>query len=385
VSPGRLAIAFICALGLSAEALAGQNSAPAPWDLQGIDQGLRYFAKFDEFGEGPIRRVPQKRLAPGDSLVQELRGGEVIDYGVSLLAGQLMEVLAEQHGIHVSVALYGLEKRKMVEVDSAEGTSGIQPLKWIATKPGVYTIEVSSPDSNAPPGSFVISFPILRQSETQDRKWLNAQQIFSQGFDVSKRLGEEAQSNAIGMLEEASRQWQALGETEREVQTQHALGRAKYTLGVIYEGGHGVPRNEERSRKAFAAALEGWYRAAAERGEVDAQTVMGDMFLFGRGVPRSSVQAVVWYERAAQQRGARAANNLACLYLAGLGTRQDYAEAMKWFRKAAEGGNVAATRNIGTLYRDGLGVPKDAGAATGWFRKAAEQGDEAAIILLRSP
>ena len=382
--PQSLLIVVLSAGSLFAGLLNGQTSAPGREDFPGIDQGLEYFAKLDEFGEGPHGTVA-KRLSKGAAIEQDLRGGEVVDFAVALSAGQFMELVVEQRGIHVSVSLFGSEKRKLVEMDSANGISGIEPLRWVAPRAAVFTVEVNSIDRNALPGRFVISLKELRDNEPADRKLLYAQQVYSYNFDVSKRVGQEAQLNAIAGLEQAMKLWKEAGDDEREEQTRHALARSHYTLGVIYEGGHGVPRDEQRMHEAFSAALEGWYRAAAERGEAEAQTVMGDVHLFGRGAPQDMARAFTWYRRAAEQGYARAGNNLGYLYLRGVGTDRDLAEAIRWFRKSAEGGNAVAARNIGMLYRDGVGVAQNGETATGWFKKAAERGDRTASRLLNTP
>jgi hypothetical protein len=47
------------------------------------------------------------------------------------------------------------------------------------------------------------------------------------------------------------------------------------------------------------------------------------------------------------------------LYLNGWGVARDYGRAAMWYRKAADQGNEAAENNLGTLYNSGQGVPQD--------------------------
>src|SRR5271157_5210259 len=62
---------------------------------------------------------------------------------------------------------------------------------------------------------------------------------------------------------------------------------------------------------------------AAQQGDKISQTRLGEMYLYGKGVP------------------------------------QDYAEAVKWFRKAAEQGHVEAYYTLGCMYDEGMGLPQD--------------------------
>jgi uncharacterized caspase-like protein len=86
-------------------------------------------------------------------------------------------------------------------------------------------------------------------------------------------------------------------------------------------------------RAKLETALAIW-QAAADSGDAEAQTVVGEI-----------------YER-------------------GLGTAPDYARAASWYRKAADQGHARAQFNLGTLYEQGLGVEKDALAALNLYRSA---------------
>ncbi len=78
--------------------------------------------------------------------------------------------------------------------------------------------------------------------------------------------------------------------------------------------------------------------ASAERGNADAQCILGESYYFGIGVP------------------------------------QDFAKALEFFQMAAEQGNAVAQINLGCLYERGHGVPKDLAKASEWFQKAAAKG-----------
>ncbi len=81
----------------------------------------------------------------------------------------------------------------------------------------------------------------------------------------------------------------------------------------------------------------------AEKGDANAQFVLGLKYDTGKGVPQDSAEAAKWYRKAAEQGHAEAQFNLGILYDEGRGVRQDYAEAVKWYRKAKDQG-VASTQ-----------------------------------------
>ena len=84
------------------------------------------------------------------------------------------------------------------------------------------------------------------------------------------------------------------------------------------------------------------FQALAERGDVQAEFFLGDLYLSGNGVP------------------------------------QDYAQALKWSRAAAEHGSTAAQFTLGKMYELGLGVPQDYVQAHVWYNLSAYSGDEQA-------
>lgn len=59
--------------------------------------------------------------------------------------------------------------------------------------------------------------------------------------------------------------------------------------------------------------------------------------------------------------------NLGQMYRYGDGVAQDHGEAFKWYRKAAEQGDKEAQFNLGSMYLNGEGVAKDEQEAHRWF------------------
>jgi hypothetical protein len=164
-------------------------------------------------------------------------------------------------------------------------------------------------------------------------------------------------------------EWRALAE--------EGDARAQFGMGVIYEeGGGGVVRDFTQ------AAL--WYREAANRGLVDAQFNLGNLYRRGHGVTQDARRAVAWYLKAATQGMAAAQYNLALSYETGSGAAQNYTVAAKWYRMAADQGDVDAQIGLAGLYRFGLGVDKNLDVAQAWFEQAVAQGDARAKFHLEA-
>lgn len=83
-----------------------------------------------------------------------------------------------------------------------------------------------------------------------------------------------------------------------------------------------------------ATALRVWL-PLAEKGDITAQTYVGEIFEKGVGVPSDYAAAAQWYRRAAESGNSRAAVNLGSLFERGLGVAKDSKQALNWYRRAA--------------------------------------------------
>ena len=91
----------------------------------------------------------------------------------------------------------------------------------------------------------------------------------------------------------------------------------------------------------YALALRVW-TPLAEQGEAPAQSMLGEMYGRGEGVPKDYVEAMRWFRLAADQGYAQGQINLGVLYYNGDGVSQDYVLAHMWFNIAAASGSAIA-------------------------------------------
>jgi uncharacterized protein len=103
---------------------------------------------------------------------------------------------------------------------------------------------------------------------------------------------------------------------------------AQSTLGFLYEYGKGVRQDD--------AAAASWYRKAANQGSARAQVDLGYMYDHGQGVPRDYVAAHMWFSLAAAG-GLKQARTSRDVVAAKM-TPEQIAEAEKRFAEWQRGG-----------------------------------------------
>ncbi len=86
-------------------------------------------------------------------------------------------------------------------------------------------------------------------------------------------------------------------------------------------------------RADYKSALKVWM-PAAQAGDPEAQTNVGEIFEKGLGAEPNYEAAAHWYQLAAKQGYTRAEFNLGTLYEQGHGVEQDKLKALNWYRRA---------------------------------------------------
>jgi hypothetical protein len=93
----------------------------------------------------------------------------------------------------------------------------------------------------------------------------------------------------------------------------------------------------------------------------------GEYVAYDRADLQSALR--IWLQ-AAEAGDPEAQTNVGEIYERGLGVEPDYAAAAMWYQKAADKNYARALFNLGTLYEQGLGVPKDGLKALNLYRQA---------------
>lgn len=181
---------------------------------------------------------------------------------------------------------------------------------------------------------------------------------------------------------------------------QRGNAEAQFMLGTAYEYGHGVKQDGVEAVR--------WYRMAAEQGHPDAQFVLGGNYLLGeRLVAKDPSEGIRWCRKAAEQ-GHRSAQVLlgklyansefppndtqealrwfSAAFNASSLTQsiaKEHAEDLRWFLSAAHTGDSEVMLNVANIYgSSGRGVKQDYKEALHWYLMAADKGNEEAMCFL---
>lgn len=121
--------------------------------------------------------------------------------------------------------------------------------------------------------------------------------------------------------------------------------------------------------------------AAAGQGVVEAQLLLGQILLDGRGIEEDASVARRWFAIAAQGGSAMAHNMLGRCLEHGWGGEVSLAQAAMHYAHAADAGLDWGMYNLGNLLATGRGVPADQAQALACYEKAAQMGHAKSMNL----
>jgi len=156
------------------------------------------------------------------------------------------------------------------------------------------------------------------------------------------------------------------------------------SLRFVAPGGAVVAQAREAlGSKRTQAALD-LLAPAADAGDGEAALFLGNIYLYGSGVPADPRAARKYLELAAREGRADALYNLGSIYDKAIGVPRDVQQAMQWFTRAADQRDAQAQLNLALFYLNGDGIAKDLERAEDWLRWAAGNGSKRAQGILAS-
>ena len=110
----------------------------------------------------------------------------------------------------------------------------------------------------------------------------------------------------------------------------------------------------------------------AQQGNIDAQVLLGKMYMLGEGLPKDTDLALKWFRAASDQGNAEAEFFLGAMFLL---PRKDIPQGLKWLRLSAQQGTADAQLLLGMTYLKGDDLPHDLVQADMWLHLSATRGD----------
>lgn len=151
------------------------------------------------------------------------------------------------------------------------------------------------------------------------------------------------------------------------------LGWYSEGMGICYEMGIGVEKNETEALKR--------YMEAADFGNLASLYHIGLCYYKGVGMKKNHGEAFRYFLDAANKGSTVGIYYLGKMLMYGEGCEPDPETAMKWLMEAAERGNDKAQFEVGNAYLMGKGVEENEDLAMEWFEKAADNGNEKALKI----
>ncbi|MBX7223283.1 MAG: CHAT domain-containing protein [Blastocatellia bacterium] len=220
---------------------------------------------------------------PADKpLEQELKGGDRHNYTVSLEKGTYLHAVVEQKGIDVLVTVYGPDGAKLVAVDSPNGTQGPEPVYLIAEQSGLYRLEVSSLEKNAPAGRYEAKVVENRPSTAQDVHRLASQRLYAEGMQLRGQRTKAANLKAIAVFTQALGHYAAIDDKSGQAASLNSLGIVSYLLG-----------ENQQALDYYGKALPLWEALGKPGGKAN---VLGNMGVVYRELGETS-KALAAYEQ----------------------------------------------------------------------------------------
>ncbi|MEW6737386.1 MAG: tetratricopeptide repeat protein, partial [Acidobacteriota bacterium] len=170
-------------------------------------------------------------LEPGQSIKNEIKGGESHYYQIHLSVGQFLRVEVDQKGTDLVLILLDLDNKQLIRIDTQERTQEPEQLFWVAETTTDYWLIVSPLEGKAKVGSYEVKLAMLRQATNQDIDLVAAQKLLVEGSQMQEQETAESQKKAIEKFLESLPLWQAAGERYWEAYTLFMIGLGYYQLG----------------------------------------------------------------------------------------------------------------------------------------------------------
>ena len=205
-------------------------------------------------------------LQLGKAIERQLAKDEAHSYALVLTAGQYARLTVDQLGIDVTVAIYGPDGTKLVEVDSPNSDHGPEPVSFVADAAGTYRVEVLATSKTT--ARYQLRLEQLRTATQDDRSSVAAQKLFAEARALRNQRKAETYQQAIEKYQAALNIWRALDDKLQQAFTLH-------NAGWIY----GDTGQYQKALDCYAEALTLYRGLGDRRGEVS--TLNNTAWIYG--------------------------------------------------------------------------------------------------------
>lgn len=284
----------------------------------------------------PADLGPARRPRPGEVARGELPPGGAIELALRLRAGELLELLADQAGADVALAVEGPDGRALLRLDTPVGREEPEDLPLVAEAEGTYRVAVESLERSTP-GRYRLEVTALRPATGRDR--LRARAVASLAAGHELRRGG-AWADAAVAYQGAAEAWRLAGEPGRQADSLEWAARCFSHQGFEGEAAELLARSVEGFRVSGmiarqAEALEELGTARAHLGRMEDATA------------RYREALELWRKLGERSRQARTLTEIANLHKAAdeLGAAEvEYKDVLDLWRALGRGRDVAITR-----------------------------------------
>jgi hypothetical protein len=179
----------------------------------------------------PAHQEPN--LQTGTSISRTIGRGQSQRFAVTLDKDYLAHVVVEQRGIDLIVRVYSPDSKHIGEFDSPNGPSGPEVVKFVATAPGAYSVEVE-PLVSEGSGQFEIRLTEIRRATEPELQIARLPEVFkAKGLSLLTTVAEmlpglhSAQTRVRYQTQVAQLLWRFDEKTARRIAMEAALGVRK--------------------------------------------------------------------------------------------------------------------------------------------------------------
>lgn len=251
-------------------------------------------------------------LFSGDTKVrhQDFAPGQTHCYQLEVTEDrQFIRIWVDQHNIDVVTTVCGPDHKPITRIDSSSGTSGREPVTFIANARGTYSIVIEAPGANTPPGSVDVTLADRRPAEPPDEVRIKAERAFFAADVFRVEEGDVSQQCAADSFRTALELYQQLNDERGEAQTRNLLGFSLAKLHRLSE-----------ALKFLLPAPEIWVKLRDPYGQAEALNNIGFSYA-GLGEAELALKA---YEAALPLWPAARKNTTDAQKLADIDTSEGY-------------------------------------------------------------